>query len=55
MFFQKMLPNTTGIIRGLRLSYINSKIRYTFWNKCFNDFLEGQMSKHKLTSLLRVL
>ena len=37
------------------LLYNSSNIRYIFCNKRFNDFLERQISKHKLTFLLRAL
>ena len=47
-----MLSSATVVTRGLSLSYNESNIKYTFCNKRFKAFLEGQMFKDKtITSL----
>ena len=49
-----MLPYTTVVIGGLRLWYNSSNSSYIFCNKHFNDILEPQMPKDKLTLLLAI-
>ena len=52
IFFERMLPSTTDVIRVLCLKYDRLNISCIFCNKSLKDFVEHQMSKEKFTPLL---